>query len=111
MLLFFILGAQNQRNKDIKIQQQQMIRPAFYLNSQQLQTLHYLQQLNGNLNPQQQALLAQLQHQFRLMQQHQHQQRQQQVCLLQSKLLFQPSRLSVHMFVHSCVRSSVTKFH
>ena len=85
MLLFSILGAQNQRNKDIKIQQQQMIRPAFYLNSQQLQTLHYLQQLNGNLNPLQQALLAQLQHQFRLMQQHQHQQRQQQVCLPQSK--------------------------
>ena len=90
ILLFFILGAQNQRNKDIKIQQQQMIRPAFYLNSQQLQTLHYLQQLNGNLNPQQQALLAQLQHQFRLMQQHQHQQRQQQVCLKgDAKKMFQ----------------------
>jgi phage-related minor tail protein len=47
------------------------------MNQQQLQTLQYLQQLNP-LNPQQQQLLHQLQHQFRMMQQHQHQQRQQQ---------------------------------
>ena len=68
-------GAQKPKTQ---IQPQQMIRPPFYLNQQQLQTLQYLQQLNP-LNPQQQQLLHQLQHQFRMMQQHQHQQRQQQV--------------------------------
>ena len=79
----FFSGAQNQRNKDIKIQQQQMIRPPFYLNQQQLQTLQILQNKMSQqlLNPQEQQLLHQLQHQFRLMQQHQHQQRQQQVCI------------------------------
>ncbi len=70
-------NAANQKNKEqLKIQQQQsMIRPHFYLNQQQLQTLQYLQHL-PSLNPQQQQVLNQLQHQFRLMQQHQHQQRQ-----------------------------------
>ena len=72
---FLFSGAQKPKTQ---IQPQQMIRPPFYLNQQQLQTLQYLQQLNP-LNPQQQQLLHQLQHQFRMMQQHQHQQRQQQV--------------------------------
>ena len=72
---YFFSGAQKPKTQ---IQPQQMIRPPFYLNQQQLQTLQYLQQLNP-LNPQQQQLLHQLQHQFRMMQQHQHQQRQQQV--------------------------------
>ena len=84
--MFCFSAAQNQRAKEIKIQQQQMMRPVF-LNQQQLQTLQYLQQLNP-LNPQQQQLLLQLQHQFRLMQQYQHQQRQQQVCLYLFDLIF-----------------------
>jgi len=70
-------GAAGAQKPKTQIQPQQMIRPPFYLNQQQLQTLQYLQQLNP-LNPQQQQLLHQLQHQFRMMQQHQHQQRQQQ---------------------------------
>merc|ERR1719219_2452079 len=45
-------------------------RPHFYLTQQQLQTLQYLQNQPA-LSPQQQSLLQQLQHQFRLMQQHQ----------------------------------------
>ena len=74
-------AGQNQR-KDPKLlqqqqQQQQMIRPPFYLNQQELQNLQYLQQL-PSLTPHQQQLLNQLQHRFRLMQQHQYQQRQQQ---------------------------------
>ena len=53
----------------IPVQQQ---RPNFYLNQQQLQTLQYLQNQPA-LSPQQQSVLQQLQHQFRLMQQHQRQ--------------------------------------
>ncbi|XP_046481518.1 histone demethylase UTY isoform X1 [Neodiprion pinetum] len=45
--------------------------PPFYLSSQQLQMLHFLQQNHGSLTPQQQGLLAQLQHSYRAMQQHQ----------------------------------------
>lgn len=52
------------------VQQQQ--RPPFYLTQQQLQMLHCLQQTQ-NLTPQQQNVLQQLTHQFRLMQQHQQQ--------------------------------------
>ena len=47
-------------------------RPHFYLTQQQLQTLQYLQNQPA-LTPQQQSVLQQLQHQFRLMQQHQQQ--------------------------------------
>ncbi|EFN82019.1 lysine-specific demethylase 6A isoform X3 [Harpegnathos saltator] len=47
--------------------------PPFYMSPQQIQTLHLLQQNHGNLSPQQQILLAQLQHQYRTMQQHQQQ--------------------------------------
>ena len=46
--------------------QQPQARPPFYLNQQQLQTLQYLQN-QPSLLPQQQQLLQQLQHQFRLM--------------------------------------------
>uniref|UniRef100_A0A8D8V7C9 Lysine-specific demethylase 6A n=2 Tax=Cacopsylla melanoneura TaxID=428564 RepID=A0A8D8V7C9_9HEMI len=52
--------------------------PSFYLNAHQLQTLQFLQQNASNLSPQQQTMLQQLQHQYRLMQQHQQQQRLQQ---------------------------------
>ncbi|XP_076685669.1 utx histone demethylase isoform X1 [Andrena cerasifolii] len=52
--------------------------PPFYLSSQQLQMLQFLQQNHGSLTPQQQGLLAQLQHQYRSMQQHQQQLRLQQ---------------------------------
>ncbi|XP_043259053.1 histone demethylase UTY isoform X2 [Colletes gigas] len=52
--------------------------PPFYLSSQQLQMLQFLQQNHGSLTPQQQGLLAQLQHQYRSMQQHQQQIRLQQ---------------------------------
>ncbi|XP_051162828.1 histone demethylase UTY isoform X3 [Leptopilina boulardi] len=52
--------------------------PSFYLSPQQLQMLQCLQQNQGSLSPQQQALLAQLQHQYRAMQQHQQQTRLQQ---------------------------------
>ncbi|KAI5711911.1 hypothetical protein M8J75_004200 [Diaphorina citri] len=52
--------------------------PSFYLNAHQLQTLQFLQQNVPNLNQQQQAMLQQLQHQYRLMQTHQQQQRLQQ---------------------------------
>ncbi|XP_023289806.1 lysine-specific demethylase 6A isoform X2 [Orussus abietinus] len=52
--------------------------PPFHLSAQQLQMLQYLQQNHGNLTPQQQSLLVQLQHQYRSMQQHQQQIRQQQ---------------------------------
>ncbi|XP_076043469.1 utx histone demethylase [Oratosquilla oratoria] len=53
-------------------------RPHFYLNQQQMQVLHYLQQNQANLSLQQQQQLQQLQQSFRLMQQHQLQLRQQQ---------------------------------
>lgn len=56
---------------------QQPQRPNFYLTQQQLQMLHCLQQTQ-NLNPQQQNVLQQLTHQFKLMQQHQQQLRMQQ---------------------------------
>ncbi|XP_021701532.1 histone demethylase UTY isoform X2 [Aedes aegypti] len=52
--------------------------PNFYLNQQQLQMLQYLQQNQTNLNAQQQQLLQQYTHQYRLMQQHQQQLRVQQ---------------------------------
>ena len=52
-------------------------RPQFYLTQQQLQTLQYLQN-QPSLLPQQQQLLQQLKHQFRMMQQHQQQMRLQQ---------------------------------
>ncbi|XP_065089982.1 lysine-specific demethylase 6A-like isoform X2 [Ochlerotatus camptorhynchus] len=45
--------------------------PNFYLNQQQLEMLRYLQQNQTNLNTQQQSLLQQYAHQYRLMQQHQ----------------------------------------
>nr|CAD7428039.1 unnamed protein product [Timema monikensis] len=51
--------------------------PLFYLNQQQMQTLQFLQQNITNLTPQQRGVMEQLQHQFRLMQQHQQQLRQQ----------------------------------
>lgn len=56
---------------------QQQQRPNFYLTQQQLQMLHCLQQTQ-NLTPQQQNVLQQLTHQFKLMQQHQQQLRLQQ---------------------------------
>lgn len=56
---------------------QQQQRPNFYLTQQQLQMLHCLQQTQ-NLTPQQQNVLQQLTHQFKLMQQHQQQLRMQQ---------------------------------
>jgi len=49
-------------------------RPHFYLTQQQLQTLQYLQNQPA-ITAQQQSVLQQLQHQFRLMQQHQQQMR------------------------------------
>ncbi|XP_032663360.1 histone demethylase UTY isoform X1 [Odontomachus brunneus] len=52
--------------------------PPFYMSPQQLQTLHFLQQNHSQLTSQQQILLAQLQHQYRTMQQHQQQIRLQQ---------------------------------
>ena len=52
-------------------------RPHFFLTQQQLQTLQYLQNQPA-LTPQQQSVLQQLQHQFRLMQQHQQNMRMQQ---------------------------------
>lgn len=52
--------------------------PNFYLTQQQLQMLHYLQQNQTGLTPQQQHLLQQLQNHYRLMQQHQQQMRLQQ---------------------------------
>ncbi|KAK9746028.1 JmjC domain, hydroxylase [Popillia japonica] len=51
--------------------------PPFYLSQQQLQLLQNLQQNVVNLNAQQQSVLQQLQHQYRLMQQHQQQLRNQ----------------------------------
>ncbi|CAG9855158.1 unnamed protein product [Phyllotreta striolata] len=45
--------------------------PAYTLSSQQLQLLNHFQQNVNNLNPSQQALMQQLQHQYRLMQQNQ----------------------------------------
>ncbi|XP_076753493.1 utx histone demethylase isoform X1 [Xylocopa sonorina] len=45
--------------------------PPFYLTSHQLQMLQFLQHNHGNLSPQQQGLLVQLQQQHRCMQQHQ----------------------------------------
>ncbi|XP_063850779.1 lysine-specific demethylase 6A-like isoform X3 [Scylla paramamosain] len=63
---------------DITADQQ---RPHFYLNQQQMQLLHYLQQNQANLTPQQQQQLTQLQQNYRVMQQHQmkiHQQQLQQ---------------------------------
>ncbi|XP_011700295.1 PREDICTED: histone demethylase UTY-like isoform X3 [Wasmannia auropunctata] len=52
--------------------------PPFYLTPPQLHMLHYLQQNVNSLTPQQQAVLVQLQQQYRTMQQHQQQIRQQQ---------------------------------
>lgn len=52
--------------------------PSFYLTSQQLQMLQYLQQNQNSLTPQQQQLLLQLQNHYRMMQQHQQQLRLQQ---------------------------------
>ncbi|XP_048265444.1 histone demethylase UTY isoform X1 [Bombus terrestris] len=52
--------------------------PPFYLTSQQLQMLQFLQQNHGSLTTQQQGLLVQLQQQYRCMQQHQQQIRLQQ---------------------------------
>lgn len=52
--------------------------PPFYLSSQQLQMLQFLQQNHSSLTPHQQLQLAQLQHQYRAMQHHQQQIRQQQ---------------------------------
>ncbi|XP_015114271.1 histone demethylase UTY isoform X2 [Diachasma alloeum] len=60
--------------------------PPFYLNPQQLQMLQFLQQNHGNLSPQQQAHLQQLQLQYRSMQQHQQQLRLQQQAALQRGL-------------------------
>ncbi|XP_063993292.1 histone demethylase UTY isoform X2 [Diachasmimorpha longicaudata] len=60
--------------------------PTFYLNSQQLQMLQFLQQNHGNLSPQQQAHLQQLQVQYRSMQQHQQQLRLQQQAAVQRGL-------------------------
>lgn len=53
-------------------------RPSFYLTSQQIETMEYLQQNVGNLTMQQQNVLQQLQHNYRMMQQHQQQLRAQQ---------------------------------
>ncbi|GLH15815.1 Uncharacterized protein GBIM_20243 [Gryllus bimaculatus] len=50
---------------------QRTVPPPYYLNQQQMHMLQYLQQNAANLNPQQQSILQQLQHQYRLMQQHQ----------------------------------------
>lgn len=44
--------------------------PAFFLSQQQLQTLQFLQQNQGNLNAQQEQMLQQLSSQYRLMQQY-----------------------------------------
>lgn len=48
------------------------VQPAFYLSQQQIQMLHFLQQ-SQNITPQQQGVLQQLTHQYKLMQQHQQQ--------------------------------------
>lgn len=48
--------------------QQRAVPPPTFLNQQQLHMLQYLQQNIANLNPQQQGMLQQLQHQYRLMQ-------------------------------------------
>ncbi|XP_070506208.1 lysine-specific demethylase 6A isoform X3 [Chironomus tepperi] len=61
-------------------QPQTITRPPFYLTQQQLQMLQVLQQ-TPNLTPQQQNVLQQLTHQFKLMQQHQQQLRLQQAQL------------------------------
>ncbi|XP_072763147.1 lysine-specific demethylase 6A isoform X2 [Anoplolepis gracilipes] len=45
--------------------------PPYYLSSQQIHMLQFLQQNHGSLTQQQQALLVQLQQQYRAMQQHQ----------------------------------------
>ncbi|KAF5281219.1 hypothetical protein FQR65_LT14834 [Abscondita terminalis] len=47
--------------------------PSFYLSPQQLQLLNFFQQNASTLTPTQQTLMQQLQHQYRLMQQHQQQ--------------------------------------
>uniref|UniRef100_T1JK09 Uncharacterized protein n=1 Tax=Strigamia maritima TaxID=126957 RepID=T1JK09_STRMM len=56
------------------VPQQRPPPPPFNLSPQQLQMLNYLQQNQANLTVQQQSLLQNLQHSYRLMQQHQHQQ-------------------------------------
>jgi len=67
-------NAPNVKKDDVAANPQPQQRPPFYLTSNQLQTLQYLQN-QPNLLPQQQQILQQLQHQFRLMQQHQNQMR------------------------------------
>ncbi|XP_032793407.2 lysine-specific demethylase 6A [Daphnia magna] len=67
--------------------------PPFYLTSQQLQMLQYLQQNQNSLTPQQQQLLLQLQNHYRLMQQHQQQlrlQQQQQQQMIRTGQPFSP---------------------
>lgn len=87
-------GASNKRFKtgteEIAQSQQQNARtaqPPFYLNTQQLQMLQYLQQNQNNLTTQQQNVLQQLTQQYRLMQQHQ-----QQVRLQQQQRAVQPQQ-------------------
>ncbi|KAK6618017.1 hypothetical protein RUM44_002459 [Polyplax serrata] len=48
-------------------------RPSFYLTTQQIETMEYLQQNVGSLTVQQQNILQQLQHNYRMMQHHQQQ--------------------------------------
>ena len=67
--------------------------PSFYLTSQQLQMLQYLQQNQNSLTPQQQQLLLQLQNHYRMMQQHQQQlriQQQQQQQMIRTGQPFSP---------------------
>ena len=70
-------------NKRFKADTSEQPRPQFYLNSQQIQLLQYLQQNQATINATQQQQLQHLQHNYRLMQQHQmqlrHQLQQQQV--------------------------------
>ena len=69
---------QHQDAKRFKPDTAEQVRPHYYLNSQQIQMLQYLQQNQGSLSAAQQQQLTHLQHNYRLMQQHQLQLRQQQ---------------------------------
>ncbi|KAK0083226.1 hypothetical protein PV325_009155 [Microctonus aethiopoides] len=77
---------QQQQQQQSQQQQQQQRPPPFYLSPQQLQMLQFLQQNQGNLTPQQQGHLQQLQCQYRAMQQHQQQIRIQQQQAIQRGL-------------------------
>ncbi|KAF2362119.1 JmjC domain [Trinorchestia longiramus] len=74
---------QHQDAKRFKPDAPEQPRPQFYLNSHQVQMLHYLQNNQSSLTPPQQQQLQHLQHNYRLMQQHQMQVRQQQQQQLQ----------------------------